>query len=375
MNTRSGMRLASLAAAATLALGALAACGSSNDDGAGSGGSGGGGGSFDVGVILPDTTTSVRWEQQDRPNLSKAFSDAGLKADIQNADGDKAKFGSLCDQMINEGVKVIIETDLDSPSGAACISKAKDAGVQAIDYDRLTLGGGASYYVSFDNVKVGELMGQGLEQCLTDEGKTKANIIFINGQSTDNNATLFKQGYQQALQPKFDSGDYKLVGDQSGEWDATKAANAFDQLYTQNKGDIDGIISANDGMAQGIIPRLKADGIAGKVPITGQDATPEGLAAILQGIQCGTVYKNTALEADAASKLAIALINGDTDTANSLATGTVKDTTLNQDVPSVLATPQWITKDSVKQVVQDGQASASDICKGIEKLCKQYGVQ
>jgi D-xylose transport system substrate-binding protein len=367
------MRLASLAAAATLALGALAACGSSNDN-AGDNGSGGGGGT-DVGVILPDTTTSVRWEQQDRPNLEKAFSDAGLKADIQNAQGDTAKFGTLCDQMIGEGVKVIIETDLDSDSGAACIKKATDAGVQVIDYDRLTLGGGASYYVSFDNVKVGELMGQGLEQCLTDKGKTKANIIFINGASTDNNATLFKQGYQQALQPKFDSGDYKLVGDQSGEWDATKAANAFDQLYTQNKGKIDGIISANDGMAQGIIPRLKADGIAGQVPITGQDASPEGLAAILQGIQCGTVYKNTALEADAASKLAIALINGDTDTANSLATGSVKDTTLNKDVPSVLATPEWITKDKVEQVVQDGQANASDICKGIEKLCQQNGVQ
>ena len=114
-------------------------------------------------------------------------------------------------------------------------------------------------------------------KCLDDAGKTKANIVYINGDPTDNNAALFKYGYAEALKPKIDSGDYKLVGDQTGEWDATKAGTAFEQIYTQNDGKVDGVVSANDTMAGGIIARLKANGLAGKVPVTGQDASVEGL--------------------------------------------------------------------------------------------------
>jgi D-xylose transport system substrate-binding protein len=169
---------------------------------------------------------------------------------------------------------------------------------------------------------------------------------------------------------------YKVVGDQSGNWDATKAGQVFDQMYTQNKGNIDGAVVANDTMAGGVIARLKADGAAGKILTTGQDASVEGLQNVLRGYQAGTVYKNTTLEADAASKLAIDLIKGDKSAASALATGTVKDTKLNKDVPSVLATPVWITAPTVKQVVSDGQADASQICKGnVASLCKKYGVQ
>ncbi|HVX54467.1 sugar ABC transporter substrate-binding protein [Nocardioides sp.] len=378
MNTRKGARVASLCAAGVLAFGALAACGSSGNNSASSGSTGssnGGGGSSkaDVGVILPDATTSPRWESQDRPNLQKAFDAAGLKSDIQNAQGDTAKFGQLCDSMINEGVAVLMITNLDSDSGAACLKKAADAGVQTIDYDRLTLGGGASYYVSFDNVKVGQLMGQGLVDALKKEGKNSGNVVEVDGASTDNNAALFKQGYDSVLKA---NPQYKIVGDQSGNWDATKAGQVFDQMYTQNKGNIDGAIVANDTMSGGVIARLKADGVAGKIPTTGQDASVEGLQNILRGYQAGTVYKNTTLEADAASKLAIDLIKGDKSAAAALATGTVQDTKLNKAVPSVLATPVWITADTVKQVVSDGQADASQICTGdVAKLCKKYGVQ
>jgi D-xylose transport system substrate-binding protein len=264
-------------------------------------------------------------------------------------------------------------TNLDSDSGAACLKKAADAGVQTIDYDRLTLGGGASYYVSFDNVKVGQLMGQGLVDALKKEGKNSGNVVEVDGASTDNNAALFKQGYDSVLKA---NPQYKIVGDQSGNWDATKAGQVFDQMYTQNKGNIDGAIVANDTMSGGVIARLKADGVAGKIPTTGQDASVEGLQNILRGYQAGTVYKNTTLEADAASKLAIDLIKGDKSAAAALATGTVQDTKLNKAVPSVLATPVWITADTVKQVVSDGQADASQICTGdVAKLCKKYGVQ
>ena len=379
---RSGVRLASVTAVGVLALGALAACGSSNNNSnatSTSTGTGGGGGAASgqvaVGVILPDAVSSPRWEGQDRPNLTKAFAAAGLKSDIQNAGGDTAKFGQLCDSMINEGVSVLLTVNLDPNSGKACLQKAAQAGVKTIDYDRLTPGGGASYYVSFNNVKVGELMGQGLSACLTAEGKTKANIVYVDGAATDNNAALFKQGYEAALKPKISSGAYKLVGDQSGQWDATKAANVFDQMYTQNNGNIDGIISANDTMAGGIIARLKADGVAGKVPITGQDASIQGLQYIMQGYQCGTVYKNTTLEADAASKLAIDLIKGDTSAANAMVNGQTMDPTTHQNVPSVLETPVWVTKSSVKKVIADGQEPYAQVCSGsFAQLCQKDGV-
>jgi D-xylose transport system substrate-binding protein len=366
-------RLVALAAVGVLGALSLSACGSDSNDNSGDSG---GGAAKKVGVILPDATTSPRWEANDRPSLQKAFDAAGIESIITNADGDVAKFGNICDDMINQGVSVLMIVNLDSESGGACLKKAADAGIQSIDYDRLTLGGGASYYVSFDNVKVGDLMGEGLTKCLTDAGKTKANIVFINGDPNDNNAALFKEGYQTNLQPKFDSGDYKLVGDQTGEWDATKAGTAFEQLYTKNNGKVDGVVSANDTMAGGIIARLKANGLDGKVPVTGQDASVEGLQRILAGTQCMTVYKDTNLEAKAASDLAIALIKGDKAKADSLATGTVKDTELNKDVASVLATPEIIYKDGVAKVVSDGFQSAADVCTGAyAKLCTENGVQ
>jgi D-xylose transport system substrate-binding protein len=367
-------RIASLAAVAALVLFATAACGSDDDKDKGKT-SGDGDSKGKVGVILPDATTSPRWEGNDRPSLQQAFEAAGIESDIQNAGGDTAKFGTICDSMINEGVKVLMIVNLDSESGAACLKKAASSGIVSIDYDRLTLGGGASYYVSFDNVVVGQLMGQGLDKCLTDAGKAKGNIIFIDGAETDNNAALFKQGYEEALKPKIDSGDYTLVGDVSGEWDANKAATAFDGLYTKAKGKIDGIVSANDTMAGGIIARLKALGVAGKVPVTGQDASIEGLQRVLDGTQCMTVYKNTNLEADLASKLAIAVINGDEAAADALATKTVPDTETGKDVKSALATPEAIYKDGVKKVIDDGYQKASDVCTGaFAKLCTDAGI-
>jgi D-xylose transport system substrate-binding protein len=363
--------LARVAVSAALCL-VLAACGGDDGDtGAATGG--GGDASGKVGVILPDAATSPRWEANDRPLLKAAFDAAGIESDIQNAGGDTSKFGTLCDGMINAGVNVLLIVNLDSESGSACLKKAQDAGIQTIDYDRLTLGGGASYYVSFDNVEVGRLMGQGLEKCLTDAGKTSGNIVMINGDPTDNNAALFKQGYVEALKPSVDAGKWKIVGDQTGEWDATKAGTAFEQLYTQNGGKVDGVVSANDTMAGGIVARLKAQGLNGKIPVTGQDASVEGLQAILAGDQCMTVYKAIKKEADAAAELAIALIK-DEDAA-SIADGTVKDTVLNKDVPSALQVPEAIYKDSVKKVVDDGFWKASDICTGAyAQACTTAGI-
>jgi D-xylose transport system substrate-binding protein len=366
------MRKRHIWAVATLATAALllSACGDDSDSG---GGGGGGESAGKVGVILPDAATSPRWEANDRPLLKAAFDAADIESDIQNANGDKSKFGTICDGMINAGVKVLLIVNLDSESGTACLKKAQAAGIKTIDYDRLTLGGGASYYVSFDNVEVGKLMGEGLQKCLTDAGKSAGNIVFINGDPTDNNAALFKQGYAEAWKPAFDSGKYKLAGDQTGNWDATKAGTAFEQIYTQNNGKIDGVVSANDTMAGGIIARLKANNLNGKVPVTGQDASVAGLQAILAGDQCMTVYKAIKKEADAASALAIALIQGKD--AASIAKDTVKDTVLNTDVPSALQTPVSIFKANVKDVIDDGFWKASDICTGdYAAACSSAGI-
>ena len=362
------------AAAAACAL-VLTACGDDGETSA-SGGGGGDGASEGgtVGVILPDATTSPRWEANDRPLLEAAFEEAGVEADIQNADGDVSKFGTLCDSMINAGVNVLMITNLDSESGSACLRKAQDAGIATVDYDRLTLGGGASYYVSFDNVEVGRLMAEGLQKCLADAGKTEGvSYVQINGDPTDNNAALFKQGYVEGMKEVTDSGAFKLVGDQTGQWDADVAGTAFEQLFTQNGGRIDGVISANDTMAGGIIARLKANGLNGKVPVTGQDASVEGLQAILAGDQCMTVYKAIEKEANAAAELAISLINGED--GSDLAQDTVPDTVTKKDVPSVLEEPQIIYRDNVKDVIDDGYQKAEDVCTGaVAADCTELGI-
>jgi D-xylose transport system substrate-binding protein len=377
MNLPSLSKAAALAAACALV---LTGCGGDDaaEDTATSGGSDapsaapeGEGGT--VGVILPDATTSPRWEANDRPLLQGAFEEAGIEADIQNADGDTSKFASICDSMINAGVAVLLITNLDSESGSACLGKAQDAGIETIDYDRLTLGGGASYYVSFDNVAVGRLMGEGLQKCLTDAGKDKANIVLIDGDPTDNNAALFKEGYVEALKPQVDSGAYTIVGEQTGEWNDEIAGTAFEQIYTQNGGKVDGVVSANDTMAGGIIARLKAAGANGEIPVTGQDASVAGLQAILAGDQCMTVYKAIQKEADAASALAIALIKGED--PSSLATGSVTDTVLKKDVPSVLEEPTAIYKENVKDVIDDGFQTAADVCKdAAAAACTELGI-
>ncbi len=314
-----------------------------------------------VGVILPDSKSSARWEDNDRPSLEAAFKDAGVESIIQNAEASVPTFGTICDSMITAGVKVLMIVNLDSDSGAACLSKAKAAGIATIDYDRLTLGGGADYYVSFDNVQVGALQGEGLITCLDDAGKTKANIVYINGAATDNNATLFKQGYEEALAEKISSGDYTLVGDQTGEWDPEKAQAVMEGFITDQAGKIDGAIVANDGMAGGASAALKKAKL--DIPITGQDATNEGLTRVLTDQQCGTVFKDTDLEAEAAAKIAIALATGAD--ASSIATSTVKDTVLNVDVPFAAATPVWVSDAAgVKDVIATGFTTAADVCVG-----------
>lgn len=327
-----------------------------------------------IGVILPDAASSARWETADRKFLGDAFTSAGVQFDIQNANGDKAKFATIADQMLASGVNALLIVNLDSPSAAAVIKKANDQGVPVIDYDRLTLGGGAAYYVSFDNVAVGTTIGEGLVKCMQDAGNKTGPVALLNGSPTDNNATLFKQGYEKVIK---DAG-YTVADDQSvPDWDNTKAGTIFEQMYTKAKGNFVGVASANDGLGGAVVAVLDRNGQAGKIPVTGQDATTEGLQRVLLGTQCMTVYKAIKKEADAAASLAIALAKGDKAAADALATGKTTDSTAGTEVPSVLLVPQGITAETVKDVVADGFAKASDICTTAElkAACTKYGVQ
>jgi len=367
------MRRRMLALVAAVAGVTLLATGCGDDGGSDNAG-GGAQETPKVGVILPDTKSSARWEAFDRPLLEQAMKDAGVEPIIDNAENDTNKFSTIADSMIQQGVKVLLITNLSDEQGAAIERKARESGIPVIDYDRLSLGGSADYYVSFDNVEVGRLQGQGLIDCLAD--KVPAQIIQINGAPTDNNATLFKNGATEVLKPKYDSGDFVLKGDQAiDKWDNQVGGTTFQQLLTANGGVVDGVLAANDGLAGAIITVLRSAGLAGTVPVTGQDATPDGLANILRGYQCMTVYKPVPEEAQAAAELAIALAMGDKAAADALATDTVNDPKGNRDVKSVLRTPQTITKDNIKKVFDDGFVEYADVCKGdLVPLCQAAGI-
>ena len=359
-----------LAAAGLLASGSMAACGGDSGEDTGSGGTSGSS-VGKVGVILPDTASSQRWGSDDPKFLKAAFDAAGVPVDIQNAQGDKSQFQTIADGMISSGVKVLMIVNLDSGTGKAVLDKAKNAGIATIDYDRLTLNGGAQYYVSFDNVSVGKLQGEGLVKCLTDMKATKPVVAELNGSPTDNNATLFKEGYDSILKPKYDSGDYVKGPDQSvPDWDNAQAGTIFEQMLTENK-NIKGVLAANDGLGNAAISVLKKNKLNGKVPVTGQDATVQGLQNILAGDQCMTVYKAIKQEADAAADLAISLAKGEKKSV----TQTVKDPESGADVPSVLLTPKAIYKENVKDVVADGFVTKDQLCTGdFAKLCTDNGV-
>lgn len=366
MSRQSTLMTTALSAALVLS---LAACGGDSGGGetGGSGSGGGGAAAGRVGVILPDTESSVRWESFDRPFLEAAFRDAGVEADIQNAEGDAQRMATIAEQMITEGATVLAIVNLDSASGAQIQEQAAAEGVPTIDYDRLTLGGSAEYYVSFDNTAVGRLQGEGLAQCLGAD--TTANIAFLNGSPDDNNATLFSAGAHEVLDP---IANYTQVAEQAVPgWDNQQAATIFEQMYTQAGGDIQGVLAANDGLANSVIQILERNNAAG-IPVTGQDATVEGLQNILAGNQCMTVYKSVRDEANALAELAIALINGE----QGQTTGEVEDSEGGRSVPSVLLEPQAIFRDNVKDVVDDEFVSAGDLCTGeFAQACTELGIE
>jgi D-xylose transport system substrate-binding protein len=368
-----------VAVAAALVAG-LAACGSDKKSGGGSTGasasaSSGGAIKGKVAVLLPDTKSSARWEGADRPLLQKAFEAAGLKKDqisIVNAEGDAAKQATQADAALTAGASVVLLVNLDNGSGSAIEKKIVGQGAKVIDYDRLTLGGSADYYVSFNNVTVGKLQGQGLVDCLTAAKASKPIVAELNGSPDDNNATLFKQGYDSVLKPKYTDKTFVKGPDQAvPAWDNQTAATIFEQMLT-GQPKIAGVLAANDGLGNAAISVLRKQNLNGKVPVTGQDATPQGLQNILNGDQCMTVYKPIKQEAESAAAMAVTLLRGQTPTN---ATAVSHDPTGNRDVKSILLQPQSITKANVAKPIQEGFVTKAEVCTGpFAAKCTAAGV-
>ena len=419
-----GRRTAQLGAALSVGALALAACGSSSSSstssaagGSSSSSSSSGGGaasltvtSFDssftamaglkdevtkgkglVGVILPDTTSSTRYVDFDQPYLQQAFQMAGYASSdfkIDNAQGSDATELADAQADISLGATVLVFDPLDSTVGAQVQSLAQQHGVALISYDRATFQGTKRYYVSFDNVQVGKLIGQGFVDCVSAWNVSSPKVFELDGgEDTDPNAVSFAQGYNSVI---WDSTDtplaagktnakgYTLVGDQiTPGWTNATGQTIFQQQFTAHK-EINATVEANDGLANAVITVLKNSGVGSKkIPTTGQDATLQGMENVLTGFQCGSVYKPIYLEAQDAISLATILRAGKTPPA-----GLVNSTTSppkgaqGSTQPASLLTPTWVTASNMNStVIADQFISASTLCTaGGNNVCTAAGI-
>jgi D-xylose transport system substrate-binding protein len=334
--------------------------------------------SLQVGVVLPDTTSSQRWVNFDQPYLTDAFADAGYtqaQFRIDNAQGSDATQLNDATADINLGAKVLIVTPLDGPTGVAIAKEAQSKGVTLIAYDRAIFQGNKTYYVSFDGEKVGENIGTGFLSCLSSENVSNGQVYVMNGgEDTDPNAIAFATGYNKVVfgqaaktvsaGAKTSSGGGTLVQENFAPgWNNTQAGTIFQQAFTANP-KINAVIVANDGMANAIITDLKGAGVkSGTIPVTGQDATAQGMAWVLQGYQCGSVYKPVYREAEDAVSVATILLAGDTVPPALLNGKTTDPADPSITEPASLLGTTWVTKANMEStVVKDGFDTATAIC-------------
>jgi D-xylose transport system substrate-binding protein len=344
-----------------------------------------------VAVILPDTTSSVRYVQFDQPYLQKAFELAGYKSSdfsISNAQGQEAQELALAQAAITKGATVLIMDPLNSTVGSQIQSYAQSKGVKVISYDRATFTGTNTYYVSFDNVQVGELIGKGFVQCVSDWGVKSPQVFELHGgQNSDPNAVSFAQGYNDAIWGKKDarvpagttnSQGMKLVGEQvATDWKNDVGQTIFQQAFTANPG-INATVEANDGLGNAVVTVLKSKGVKAKsIPTTGQDATPDGMANVLTDYQCGSVYKAVYLEAQAAVALATVLRAGATP-PTALVNGTTSPPSGQSGTqqPAILLVPIWVNKANMKDtVIKDNFVDKAALCQKVTAaVCAAAGI-
>jgi D-xylose transport system substrate-binding protein len=318
--------------------------------------------------LMPDTKTSVRWEQFDKPYLQKAFKAAGISARVVNAQGDPQKQKTQADQCISDGAKVLIIAPIDSGSAAAIEKAAAAKGVKSIDYDRQVEGGSAVLYASFDGHQVGVLQGKAVVQGLRANGmySKKPVVASLWGGQEDANSFLFKGGVDQVLNPLYKNGTLKKGPQQFVPgWDNQKAGTIFEQMLIKTSNKIDGVAAANDGLANAVVVALKAHKLK-PVPLSGQDATTQGVQNIISGWQTATVFKDVRKLATATANAAIKIVKGQKPPTTGFVTtkGRSKE-------PAYLIPPQSITKANYKLLFTGGFLKKGDVCNGTyAKYCK-----
>jgi D-xylose transport system substrate-binding protein len=323
-------------------------------------------GTADVCFLLPDPKTSVRWETQDRPAFIAAAKKAKISYVITNADGDAQKQRSQADQCLANGAKVVVLVSLDFGSSLAIEKAAKAKGAKVIEYDRQVVGGIGNIYISFDGKAVGVLQGKGVVAGLKANGKysQKPVVAELNGGPTDNNSFLFKSGYDSILKPLYKNGTFVKGPDQFvPAWDNQKARTIFEQMLVRTGNKIDAVAAANDGLAGAVVSALQAKKLQ-PIPLSGQDATVQGVQNIISGWQSMTVWKDTRLLATRSVEAAVAYLNG----KKPKTTGTVPNK--SKRTPAFIIPPVSITKANYK-VLFKGYLKRSEVCRGkFAQYCK-----
>ncbi len=292
-----------------------------------------------VGLSLP-TQREERWVK-DKKVMEAEAKKAGIDLRVQVTDNDASKQVAQCENLISQGIKVLILAPHDASSASVIIDKAAKAGIKVISYDRLVTESPLDYYyLSFDNVKVGELQGEFITKKVP-----KGTYVVLAGSPTDNNAKLFREGAMKFIKPLADKGDIKVVMDQFvKDWQPSEAQKLCEQALTANQNKIDAVLAPNDGTAGGCIQALAAQGLAGKVPITGQDAELAGAIRIEHGTQSMTIFKDTRELGKRAIQMAADLANGKAIDTHGQVVNNGK-----RDVPSVLLTPYIVTKENLEE--------------------------
>ncbi len=345
---KKSVRIAAMALAGIMSISLFAGCGANNSSGSSASNSNAATSStpakdkkIKIGLSLP-TKQEERWVR-DKATMEEAAKKAGVDIAVQVANMDAAKQDSQVENLISQGIDVLILAPHDAKAAASSVDKAHKAGIKVIAYDRLVMGTDVDVYLSFDNVKVGELQGKWLTEHLD-----KGNIVWLAGSPTDNNATLFKQGAAKYLQPKIDSGDYKVVMEQPVvDWKPDNALKLMENALTANNNNVQGVLAANDGTAGGCIQALAAQGLAGKVPITGQDSELSAAKRIVEGTQGMTVFKDTRKLGEAAIEAAIKMAKGEDPGADQ------KVNNEKMDVPSILLAAEAVDKTNIDKVLID----------------------
>ncbi len=321
-----------------------------------------------IGVSLPETNTSFRWDNQDKPALLKDISAAVPGANVlyNNAGGDAAVQQTQVETMITQGACLLVVAPHDSKGAAAIVTEAKAKNIPVISYDRLINSGDLTAYVSFDGVAVGKLQGQYIadhyQQYVTQNGTT--NAALINGAQTDNNALLFKQGLHNVLDPLFSSNSLKNVYEQFTDWTAPIAETDIEAALSQTSNKLAVAYVANDDMANSVITALKVQNLAGKVLVTGQDASITGIQNIMTGLQAMTVYKAINKEAQATADVVKALYNGQAVT--SVTTSTTNEPVSGVNIPTVALQPVAVDKTNIQStILADNFWSKAQLCANL----------